>query len=73
MTDPACLSGQRHQDNFIVTPSAHPLIGTGKKLANPDTDGNSLNRLAVRLSKNLLYLLISMRLKILGKTVFFVS
>ena len=31
MTNPADLSGQRHLDNFIVTPNLHPPIGTLQK------------------------------------------
>jgi len=31
MTNPAHLSGPRHLDSFIMTPNAHPLIGTLQK------------------------------------------
>jgi len=31
MTNPAHLSGPHHLDSFIVTPNAHPLIGTLQK------------------------------------------
>jgi hypothetical protein len=57
MTNPAHLSGPRHLDSFIVTRKSCPLTGTlparltpvgrAKTHANPDTDGNSLNRRAV--------------------------
>jgi hypothetical protein len=57
VTNPAYLSGPFHMDSFIVTPNPRPSTGTlparltpvgrAKTHANPDTDGNSLNRRAV--------------------------
>jgi len=58
MTNTAHLSGPRHLDNFILTRNLHPSTGTlpafvktsafkAKTHANPDVDGNSLNRRAV--------------------------
>jgi len=73
MTNPAHLSGttpsgQLHHD----TKRSSIYQDFAKTHANPDTDGNSLNRRAVRLSKNLSYLLISIKLVILQKTMCFV-
>jgi hypothetical protein len=74
MTNPAHLSGPRHLDSFIVTPNAHPSIGTlQKRMPTLTRTATKLNRRAVRLSKNLLYLLITMRPVILPKKPGFVS
>jgi len=62
-------SGQLHHD----TKRSSIYQDFAKTHANPDTDGNSLNRRAVRLSKNLLFLFITMGLGILQKTPDFVS
>jgi hypothetical protein len=49
MTNPAHLSGPRHLDSFIVTRQFTSVNRDfAKTHANPDTDGNSLNRRAVR-------------------------
>jgi hypothetical protein len=48
MTNPAHLSGPRHLDSFIVTKKISSTYRDfAKTHANPDTDGNSLNRRAV--------------------------
>ena len=58
VTNPAHLSGRSHLDSFIVTNRSYSLTGTlpafvktsafkAKTHANPDADGNSLNRRAV--------------------------
>ena len=62
MTNPAHLSGPRHLDCLIMTRNFLPSTGTlpafvktsafkAKTHANPDTDGNSLNRRAVMLKR----------------------
>jgi len=49
MTDPAHLSGLRHLDSFYRDKkNLHIYRDFAKTHANPDTDGNSLNRRAVR-------------------------
>jgi hypothetical protein len=48
MTDPAHLSGPRHLDNFIMTPNAHPSIGTlQKRMPTRTRTATQLNRRAV--------------------------
>jgi hypothetical protein len=64
----------RHLDNFIMTRKLSFIYWDfAKTHANPDTDGNSPYHRAVRLSKNLPFLFITMWLVIPGKTVVFVS
>jgi hypothetical protein len=74
VTNPAHLSGPHHLDNFIVTPNTHSLIGTLQKhMPTRTRTATQLNRRAVRLSKNLPFLFISMGSEILQKTSAFVS
>jgi hypothetical protein len=48
MTNPAHLSGPRHLDSFIVTPNAHPPIGTWqKRMPTLTRTATQLNRRAV--------------------------
>ena len=68
------LRGTSHH-NFCTPPRQFylPLVlAIGIVSADSATNVYSLNRRAVRLSKNLLYLLISMRLVVLQKAMYFV-